>query len=154
MNRFRTPLVLMLLCLVTGIAAVAYFVNASSRPEPAEPASPASSAPADGSGPTNKVIVGEQAQKNLGLTAKSLQSGVFWKTATMQGMVVDRPGFSDREVVAPVTGTIGQLFHVPGDMVRPGDKLFTLKLASESLQQTQADLARTSEESKHAQARL
>jgi biotin carboxyl carrier protein len=68
-------------------------------------------------------------------------------------MVVDRPGYSDREVVAPAVGTVIQLFRVPGDMVRPGDKLFTLKLASESLQQTQTELFKTSQNIKLAEAR-
>ena len=103
--------------------------------------------------PADKIIVGDQAQKNLGLTAKPLQADVFWKTITIQGMVVDRPGFSDREVVAPAVGTVSQIFHVPGDMVRPGDKLFTLKLASESLQLTQTELFKTSKNIMLAEAR-
>jgi biotin carboxyl carrier protein len=72
---------------------------------------------------------------------------------TIQGMIVDRPGFSDREIVAPVTGIVTRLFHVPGDMVRPDDKLFTLKLASESLQMTQTELFKTSQDITLAQAR-
>jgi membrane fusion protein, heavy metal efflux system len=101
----------------------------------------------------NKIIVGDQAQKNLGLTAKPVQTRTFWKTIAVPGMVVDRPGYSDREVVAPAIGTIGQLLHVPGDTVRPGDQLFTLKLASESLQQTQSELFKTSKDIQLAQAR-
>ncbi len=103
--------------------------------------------------PADTIIVGDQAQKNLGLTAKRLQTEVFWKTITVQGMIVDRPGMSDREVVAPAIGTISQIFHVPGDMVRPGDSLFTLKLASESLQQTQTELFKTNQDIKLAEAR-
>src|SRR5262245_41230947 len=51
--------------------------------------------------PAGKIIVSDQAQKNLGLTAKPLKAEVFWKRITVQGMVVDRPGVSDREIVAP-----------------------------------------------------
>ena len=98
-----------------------------------------------------KIIVGDQAQKNLGLTAKPLQSTTFWKTITVPGMIVDRPGVSDREVVAPAAGTVSQLFHVPGDTVSPGDKLFTLKLASESLQLTQSELYKTTKSIQLAQ---
>jgi biotin carboxyl carrier protein len=103
--------------------------------------------------PATKIIVGDPAQKNLGLTAKPLQSTTFWKTITVPGMIVDRPGVSDREVVAPAVGTISQLFHVPGDTVSPGDKLFTLKLASESLQQTQSELYKTTKNIQLAQSR-
>jgi len=101
---------------------------------------------------SNKVIVNDQAQQNLGITAKPLRAETFWKTITVQGMIVDRPGFSDREIVAPATGTVSKLFHVPGDMVDPGDKLFTLRLASDSIQQTQSELFKTSQEIPFAQA--
>jgi multidrug efflux pump subunit AcrA (membrane-fusion protein) len=123
------------------------------RPGPPAVTEPSVLTPEEANTSSDKIIVGDQAQKNLGLTAKPLQAGIFWKTVTIQGMVVDRPGFSDREVVAPAIGTISQLFHVPGDMVRPGDKLFTLKLASESLQQTQSELFKTSQDIKLAEAR-
>jgi cobalt-zinc-cadmium efflux system membrane fusion protein len=104
-------------------------------------------------GSTDKIIVSEQAQKNLALSAKPLRSEVFWKSVTVPGMIVDRPGLSDREIVAPVMGTVSHLFHVPGDTVRPGDPLFTLRLASESIHQTQADLFKTSQELKLAEAK-
>ncbi len=123
-----------------------------SKSEPAATNSPVAVSESDGS-TANKIIVGDQAQKNLRITAKPLQSGTFWKTITVPGMVVDRPGFSDREVVAAAVGTISQLFHVPGDIVRPGDKLFTLKLASESLQQTQSELFKASKNIQLAEAR-
>src|SRR5262245_50812515 len=83
------------------------------------------------SAPSGKIIVSEQAQKNLALAAKPLRAQTFWKSITVPGMIVDRPGLSDREIVAPVAGVVSQLLHVPGDTVRPGDKLFTLRLASE-----------------------
>jgi biotin carboxyl carrier protein len=153
MNLIRFAKPLSLIAVVAAVAAAGYSSRGmwSSRPRPtvAEQSAPAE----EGDSPSNKIIVGEQAQKNLGLTAKPLQSDTFWKTITVQGMVVDRPGFSDCEVVAPAVGTISQLFHVPGDMVRPGDKLFTLKLASESLQQTQTELFKTSQDIKLAEAR-
>lgn len=101
----------------------------------------------------HKVVVSDQAQGNLRLTAKALKAGVFWKTITVQGMVVDRPGVSDREIAAPAVGIVSQILHVPGDVVGPGDVLFTLKLASESLNQTQADLFKTSQEIKLAVTR-
>ncbi len=102
--------------------------------------------------PPGKIIVNEQAQENLGLTARKLQSQTYWKTITVPGMVVDRPGLSDRGVVAPATGVIAKVYHVPGDTVRPGDVLFTLKLLSESLHQTQSDLFRSTQDITLAQA--
>ena len=101
----------------------------------------------------NKIIVGDQAQKNLGLTAKPLQAEVFWKSITIQGMIVDRPGMSDREIVAPAVGAVSKLYRVPGDMVEPGDKLLELTLASESLQQAQTDYFQAHQNIQLAEAR-
>lgn len=101
--------------------------------------------------PTEKIIVSDQAQKNLGLTAKSLKAETFRKTITVPGMVVDRPGVSDRGIVAPITGIVSAIHHFPGDTVRPGDTLFTLKLLSESLHLTQTDLFKSSQDIKLAQ---
>lgn len=102
--------------------------------------------------PVSKIIVNEQAQANLGLTAKVLKAQTFWKTIPVPGMVVDRPGISDRSVVAPAAGVVTRVAHVPGDTVKPGAVLFTLKLLSESLYQTQTDLFKATEDIKLAQA--
>ena len=103
--------------------------------------------------PTGKVIVGEQAQQNLGLTAKPLKAQTYWKSIQVPGMVVDRPGLSDRNIVAPATGVVAQVNHLPGDTVRTGDVLFTLKLLSESLHLTQTDLFKTTQDITVAQER-
>jgi cobalt-zinc-cadmium efflux system membrane fusion protein len=140
-------------CAVIVVAIGAWLTN-SNRSAPAPGETEQTALPSDEeSTPSDKIVVGDQAQKNLGLTAKPLQAEVFWKTITIQGMIVDRPGFSDREVVAPAIGSVSQIYHVPGDLVRPGDKLFTLKLASEALQQTQTELYKTSKNIMLAEAR-
>jgi cobalt-zinc-cadmium efflux system membrane fusion protein len=100
----------------------------------------------------SKIIVNEQAQTNLGLTAKALKPQTFWKTIPVPGMVVDRPGLSDRSVVAPAAGVVTRVAHVPGDTLKPGDVLFTLKLLSEALYQTQTDLFKATEDIKLALA--
>lgn len=104
--------------------------------------------------PPTKVIVSEQAQKNLGLMSKPVMAETFWKTISVPGMVVDRPGLSDRGIIAPVTGVVTSINRVPGDTVRPGEALFTLKLLSESLYLTQSDLFKTSEEVKIAEEKF
>ena len=152
MNLVRKKTIAFVIPLI-GVA-VAYVTSGmwlpQSQPVVTDPPTAASS---EATTTANKIIVGDQAQKNLGLTAKPLQTTTFWKTITVPGMVVDRPGYSDREVAAPVAGTISQVLHVPGDPVRPGDNLFTLKLASESLQQTQSELFKTSKDIQLAEAK-
>lgn len=149
--KFVKPL--LLIAIVTAAAAAGYLLRGSGTAEPRAGDSSQSAVDGDTSLPSGKIVVSDQAQKNLGLTAKPLETETFWKTITIQGMIVDRPGFSDREIVAPATGIVTRMFHVPGDMVRPGDKLFTLRLASESLQQTQTDLFKTTQDITLAEAR-
>jgi multidrug efflux pump subunit AcrA (membrane-fusion protein) len=146
--RFLKPLAV--ITVLAGMGAAAYFtrerwlpllVPNSSRTETV------SSEPVEESPPpTGKIIVNEQAQENLGLSAKELKPQTYWKTIQVPGMVVDRPGMSDRGVVAPATGVIAKMFYVPGEAVRAGDVLFTLKLLSESLHLTQSDLFKASQD--------
>lgn len=104
--------------------------------------------------PSEQVTLSNQAQKNLKLTAKPLKIESFWKTISVPGMVIDRPGYSDRGVVAPVTGVVSRIHKVAGDSARPGEVMFTLKLLSESLHQTQTELFKASKDIKLAQAQL
>lgn len=140
---------------LAGVGAAGYFTRERWLPlvvpghtRIAAPSEPAGEATA----PTGKIIVNEQAQENLGLTARELKAQTYWKTIQVPGMVVDRPGLSDRGVVAPATGVVAKVYHVPGDTVRPGDVLFTLKLLSESLHLTQTDLFKATQDITLAQA--
>jgi biotin carboxyl carrier protein len=99
-----------------------------------------------------KIIVNEKAQQNLGLVSKPLKAETFWRTILVPGMVVDRPGLSDRGVVAPATSVVTRIARVPGDTVRPGEALFTLRLLSESLHSTQTELFKATEDLQIAQA--
>ncbi|MFO0800526.1 MAG: HlyD family efflux transporter periplasmic adaptor subunit [Gemmataceae bacterium] len=107
---------------------------------------------AEAAPPSEQVLLSAQAQKNLRLTARPLKAEAYWKTISVPGMVIDRPGYSDRGVVAPVTGVVSRIHKVAGDAVRPGDVLFTLKLLSESLHLTQTDLFKSTQDIKLAEA--
>lgn len=137
--------------LLAGVGAVGYSARERWLPRvvPGYARTAAADEPAGESGPaapTGKIIVNEQAQENLGLTARELKPQTYWKTIQVPGMVVDRPGVSDRGVVAPATGVVARVYRVPGDTVRPGDVLFTLKLLSESLHLTQTDLFKATQD--------
>lgn len=99
-----------------------------------------------------KVLLSDTAIANLGLKAKQLKPQTFWRTIPVPGMVVDRPGLSDRGVPAPATGVVARIHKVAGDFVRPGDVLFTLHLLSESLHLTQSELFKSTQEVKLAEA--
>ncbi len=93
-----------------------------------------------------QVTLSPQAQKNLGMTAVPLKVESYWQTVSIPGMVIDRQGFSDRGVVAPATGVVSRIFRVPGDTIRVGDPLFTIRLLSESLHLTQSDLFKATQD--------
>ncbi len=87
-----------------------------------------------------------QARKNLGLVAKAAKPQTYWRTIQVPGAIVDRPGRSDRGVTAPAVGAVVQVHAFPGDTVKPGDRLFTLRLFSEYLQNTQSELFKATRE--------
>jgi len=148
---FTKPALAIIVIVAIAVAAYSYRDVLLSHSQPPPASSAASMAPA----PTTtaaKIIVSEPAQKNLGIIAKPMQVESYWKTISVPGIVVDRPGVSDRDVVAPAVGTISQILRVPGDTVRPGDTLFTLKLLSESVQQAEAELYKARQEITIAEA--
>lgn len=87
-----------------------------------------------------------QAQKNLGLSSQPLKTTSFWRTIDVPGVIVDRPGISDRGVVAPVSGIITKIFHFPGDAVEPETPLFRIRLVSESIHASQLELFKATRE--------
>jgi membrane fusion protein, heavy metal efflux system len=100
--------------------------------------------------PADQVVLTPKAQQVLKLDAQRLYpcdaDDPYWRTVPLPGEIVDRPGFSDRGVVAPVTGTVLEIQAMPGDIVKPGQALFALRLVSESLYNTQSELFKATRE--------
>jgi multidrug efflux pump subunit AcrA (membrane-fusion protein) len=94
----------------------------------------------------DRITLSEQAQQNLHLEVEQASPREYWRTILLPGAVVDRPGESDRGVTTRVAGVIVDIKARPGDTVRGGEPLFLLKLASEFVQTTQADLAKSAKE--------
>jgi len=95
-----------------------------------------------------------QARKNLGLIAKPARTQTYWKKVQIPGVVMDRPGWSDRGITSPAVGVVTQIHAFPGDTVKPGDLLFSLRLFSEYLQKTQKDLFEAARETELIDAQL
>jgi len=87
-----------------------------------------------------------QARKNLGLVSKPAALQTYWRTIQTPGVIVDRPGLSDRGVVAPAVGVVAKVHAFPGDAVKAGERLVTLRLVSDYLQNTQSELFKTTRE--------
>lgn len=84
--------------------------------------------------------LGSQARANLKLTSAPVKVQTYWRTIQIPGVIEDRPGITDRGITAPLGGVITQVHAFEGDIIQPGAKLFTLRLVSEYLQQTQSEL--------------
>lgn len=96
----------------------------------------------------------EQARKNLKLVANPARTQTYWRTIQVPGEIVDRPGQSDRGVTSPAVGVVSEVHAFPGDTVRAGDRLFTLRLFSEYLQNTQKELFISTKETQLVQEQL
>lgn len=133
--------ILFVLAMVSGMAFVAYQTRSRwlpllSKTKTDESHSDETPIPIE----EPKVLkLSEQARKNLGLVSKSARSQSYWRTIQIPGSVVDRPGQSDRGVTSPAVGVVTEIHAFPGETVRPGEQLFTLRLFSEYLQNTQKE---------------
>ena len=81
-----------------------------------------------------------QARQNLGLVSRPATLSNYWRSIIVPGEVMDRPGMSDRGVTSPAVGVVTQIHAFAGDTIHPGDTLFTLRLLSEYIQNTQSEL--------------
>ena len=95
-----------------------------------------------------------QARRNLQLVSKPAGLRTYWRTIQVPGAIVDRPGRSDRGVTSPAVGIISEVHAFPGDTVRPGERLLTLRLFSEYLQSAQKELFSSTKESLIAKEQL
>ncbi len=88
----------------------------------------------------NIVEVNMKARSNLGLVSKPVKFQNYWRTIEIPGEIIDRPGVTDQGITSPLKGVVTQVHAFEGDVVRPGERLFTLRLLSESLQEAQSGL--------------
>lgn len=93
------------------------------------------------------VTLSDQAKKNLGLgESQRVELTTYWRSIQAPGTIVDRPGLSDRNVVAPAVGVVTKVYAYPGNTVRPGEPLMSLRLISESLHTNQSELFKNTQE--------
>jgi cobalt-zinc-cadmium efflux system membrane fusion protein len=86
------------------------------------------------------VVLSPEARRNLGLEIRPLEPTSYWKVIEIPGVVVDRPGVSDRGVTAPIAGTITKVHAFPGTTVSPDAPLFTIRLVSDPVHKSQLEL--------------
>jgi len=83
--------------------------------------------------------------KNIGFQPMTVELGTFTKTISLPAMVTERPGRSQIEITAPLTGVITKIYPIQGAAVEPEGAMFEVRLTHEELVGAQRDLIRTAE---------
>jgi multidrug efflux pump subunit AcrA (membrane-fusion protein) len=150
MSMRRTISWLAVLAVAGGLTFAAWHTRATWRPWLDSLRSPPADAPkeeAHAHGHGDRIKLSEQARKNLKLIVKPVTlTKVYWRTMQIPGVIIDRPGQSDRGITAPVTGVVSKIYAFPGDTRRAGDPLFDLRITSEFVHSTQAELFKAAKE--------
>jgi multidrug efflux pump subunit AcrA (membrane-fusion protein) len=81
----------------------------------------------------------DAAWKNIGLKTGTVEAEDFVKVISVPAVVVERPGRSQIEITAPMTGLVTQVFPVEREIVKPGTPLFELRLTHEDVVSAQSD---------------
>lgn len=147
-------LIAMVGCAIAGLTFTRHFWLALGKPGESVAADRKADSSGPSASPNEQVKLSSQAQKNLGLISKPLRSTEYWKTIEVPGVIVDRPGISDRGVVAPVTAVVTSIHHYAGDTVASGQPLFTLRLVGESFQTAQREFYRAVKDREIAQEHI
>jgi hypothetical protein len=134
---------LLLLIVVGSVIAAAAWYRDLWMPllqPPAVPPAAASASPEEPAVQAKVLELSPQARQNLKLVSRPAKLSNYWRAVIVPGEITDRPGLSDRGVTSPAVGVVTQVHAFAGDTVRPGDRLFTLRLVSEYIHNTQSEL--------------
>ncbi|RLS43825.1 MAG: MchE protein [Planctomycetota bacterium] len=134
---------LLMLAMLGGLIAAAAWYRDLWLPLLQQPAGDHSAVAAGEEAPISEAKVLElspQARQNLKLVSRPAKLSNYWRAVIVPGEITDRPGLSDRGVTSPAVGVVTQVHAFAGDTVRPGDRLFTLRLVSEYIHNTQSEL--------------
>ena len=94
----------------------------------------------------NSLRLSDQARRSIGLREGEIALSTFDLTISVPGIVVERRGRSKLTIIAPITGSVAQIFATEGEAIAPGQPLFEIRLTHEELVQAQANLLKTTEE--------
>lgn len=93
----------------------------------------------------NSIELSSWALRNIGYQPVTVAPSDYARTITLPAMVVERPGRSQIQVTAPMSGVISRVYVVAGMAVEPGSALFEIRLMHEELVSAQREFLRTAE---------
>lgn len=88
----------------------------------------------------------EVGRKNIGLRTGVVRPQTYVKTVTVPAIVVERPGRSQADITAPLTGIVTRVYRIEGEAIRPGQPLFDLRLTHEDLVTAQREFLQSAQE--------
>lgn len=91
-------------------------------------------------------MVTEEAARSLGLETARLKKSDYLKTIRVPGFIVEKPGHSGRTVASRVRGIVREIFCSPGELLRPGDRLFRVQLTGDGVVTAQVSLLETKQQ--------
>lgn len=83
------------------------------------------------------------AATNIGLKVEKARLEDEFRRLRVAGDIIERPGHSNHVVTTPVTGVVVGVHAVPGEAVRAGEKLFSVRLTGEAMANAQSQLLDT-----------
>ena len=85
------------------------------------------------------LYLSSEARQNIGLTTAVVSKSGYTRTVGVPAIVAERPGHSQIEITAPMTGLVNKIFIQEGLSKQPDDKLFQLRLTHEDVVASQRD---------------
>lgn len=92
------------------------------------------------------LALSKQAEANIGLRLVTVRLQPYDRKITVPAVVVERPGCSQVQITAALTGRVTRIHCIEGEAVTPGMPLFDLRLTHEELVQAQAAFLETAEQ--------
>jgi multidrug efflux pump subunit AcrA (membrane-fusion protein) len=142
LRRFIAPLVAVLV--LSGLGTAAYLTRESwvghVFPDTTKPTTPDPHAEPD-EHEEDEVHLSDMARRNLKLELGRVSPRPYWRTVPVPGIVVERPGETERAVTTRLGGVVTKVSAKPGDRVTPGQRLFTIEPTGDILR-TQVELAK------------
>lgn len=94
----------------------------------------------------NSLELSEDAWKNIGLKTAVVQLQSYVKSVSAPAIVRERPGRTQVNVAAPLTGIVTRVFPIEGEAIEPGQSLFEMRLTHEDLVTAQREFLRSAQE--------
>ena len=93
-----------------------------------------------GHGSSAIVVINEKTLDNMNLKIGKFEKRDYFQKIRVPAQVVERIPQSRRNVSAPVAGRVTKVFVAKGQAIRPGEKLFDVRITDESIANSQVGL--------------